>query len=57
MGNHFRVLSRKMTQTYLSSKRILLAVVWEIEPREPEMKPGDLLEVLQQSREKTMVVG
>ena len=57
MGNHFRVLSGKMTQTYLSSKRILLAVVWKIEPREPEMKPGDLLEVLQQSREKTMVVG
>ena len=57
MGNHFAVLSRKMTQTYLTSKRILLAVVWKIDPREPEMKLGDLLEVLQQSKEKTMVVG
>ena len=46
-----------MTQTFLSSKRILLDVLWKIDAREPEMKLGDLLEVLQQSREKTIVVG
>ena len=44
-----------MAQTHLTSKRILLAVVWKMDPREPEMKLGDLLEVLRQSREKTMV--
>ena len=57
MGKHFWVLSRKITQTFLSSKRILLDVLWKIDAREPEMKLGDLLEVLQQSREKTIVVG
>lgn len=43
MGNQCSILSKKMTPTYLSSERIILAVVWRIDLREAEMKQGDLL--------------
>lgn len=49
MGNHWKCLSRRVTQPYLHLGKIILALVWRMNWKRQDQKQGECEEVRNES--------